>query len=279
LIGFYGLIDFKTVSILLGSGGIVAAIGFLDDRHSLPAIVRFGAHALAACLFVFALGAVPESALTDFGVHDPWIGACLVIVALIWSTNLFNFMDGIDGIAGSEAIFIGGAGAYFISMHPANPGLCLAMACLCAASGGFLAWNWPRARIFMGDVGSGFLGFTLPMLALVASWRMTIPLQVWVILFGLFAVDATVTLLRRMARGDRWFEAHRLHGYQHLARRWKDHLPVTVLFSAINLLWLLPWAWCAAKFPQHATLCLCLAWSPLIVLAFIVGSGRPEPAS
>jgi Fuc2NAc and GlcNAc transferase len=119
----------------------------------------------------------------------------------------------------------------------------------------------------------------LPMLELAASERAAIPLQAWLILGGLFLVDATVTLLRRAVRGDRWYTAHRLHGYQHLARRWKRHLPVTLLVGAINLSWLLPWAWYAARTPAHATLSLAAALSPLVILALLAGSGRRERAS
>jgi Fuc2NAc and GlcNAc transferase len=266
-------LDVKTAALLLVSGGIVAATGYLDDRRSLPAQWRFGAHFLAAGIFVVLIGKVPQSFLVDFGLRQQWLGALVVVLALTWSTNLFNFMDGIDGIAASEAAFIAGAAAW-INLQKGDPGLTLALVSLCAASAGFLAWNWPPARIFMGDVGSGFLGLVLPMLELAASERAAIPLQVWVILAGLFLVDATVTLLRRALRGDRLFEAHRLHGYQRLARRWKGHLPVTLLFAAINLFWLLPWAWYAAKTPIHATLFLGAAVLPLVVLALVAGSGN-----
>jgi Fuc2NAc and GlcNAc transferase len=129
----------------------------------------------------------------------------------------------------------------------------------------------------MGDVGSGFLGLMVPMLELVASERAPIPLQVWIILGGLFLLDATVTLLRRTLRGDRWFEAHRLHAYQRLARRWKSHQLVTILFSAVNLFWLLPWAWYAEQVPSHATMSLVAALSPVLLLVLAAGAGQREP--
>jgi Fuc2NAc and GlcNAc transferase len=277
LLALYRQLDVRTVVLLMVSGALVAAAGFLDDRHSLPAYVRFGAHVFAAGIFVVLIGRIPESALVDFGLRHQWIGTLVVIVALTWSTNLFNFMDGIDGVAGSEAAFVAGAGAW-INSQAGDPGLTLALLSLSSASLGFLAWNWPPARIFMGDVGSGFLGLMLPMLELAASERAAIPLQVWVILGGLFLVDATVTLLRRALRGDRLFDAHRLHGYQHLARRWKGHLPVTLLFAAINVLWLLPWAWYAAATPLHASVSMGAALLPLVILAVFAGSGSRQTA-
>jgi Fuc2NAc and GlcNAc transferase len=272
------LLDVKSVIVLLMSGGIVAAAGFLDDRHSLPARARFGAHVAAAGLFVMWIDHFSASWLAEIGLGYQWFGALCILLALTWSTNLFNFMDGIDGIAGSEAAFVTGAAAW-INSHQGDPGITAALLCLCAASVGFLVWNWPPARIFMGDVGSGFLGLMVPMLELVASERAPIPLQVWIILGGLFLLDATVTLLRRVIRGDRWFEAHRLHAYQRLARRWKSHLLVTVLFCSINIFWLLPWAWYAEKAPAFATMSLVAALTPVLLFVLIAGAGKPEHAN
>ncbi len=199
---------------------------------------------------------------------------CLAVAALIWSTNLFNFMDGIDGIAGSEAVFMAGAGALLNWKFGGDDGLTAAMLVLAAATLGFLIWNWPPARIFMGDVGSGFLGFTLAVLGLAASRQGTTPIEVWVILSGVFIVDATVTLVRRIVRGDRWFEAHRLHAYQNLASRWQRHWPVTVSVIAINICWLFPWAWFAATHPASAMSYMITALAPLIIIALLVGAGR-----
>ena len=123
------------------------------------------------------------------------------------------------------------------------------------------------------------LGLMLPMLGFAASQRAAIPVQVWLILGGVFLVDATATLFRRVLRGDRWFEAHRLHAYQHLARRWSSHLRVTVLVSAVNLLWLLPWAFYAARAPKLASICVGAALMPLLILALMAGAGRPEGVS
>jgi Fuc2NAc and GlcNAc transferase len=275
----YRQLDVRTVVLLMVCGAVVAVAGILDDRHSLPARVRFAVHALAAGIFVALMGHVPDGSLIDFGPDYRWMGAAIVVMALIWSTNLFNFMDGIDGIAGSEAAFVSGAGAWINSWQQGDPGLTAAMICLCGAALGFLAWNWPPARIFMGDVGSGYIGLMLPMLGFAASQRAAIPLQVWLILGGVFLVDATATLFRRVLRGDRWFEAHRLHAYQHSARRWKGHLPVTVLVSALNLLWLFPWALYAARVPKLASVCLGAALTPLLILTLVGGAGRPERTS
>lgn len=271
---FAGLLRFNVVIVLIGAGGAVAATGYLDDRKTLPASIRFCVHILAAILAVLLVGGIAEQTLRNVGMHGIWAGSLLALVALTWSTNLFNFMDGIDGIAGSEAVFVAGAGALLNWRYGGDTGLTAAMLVLAAATSGFLIWNWPPARIFMGDVGSGFLGFTLAVLGLAASRHGVIPIEVWMILGGIFLVDATVTLLTRMMRGDRWFEAHRLHAYQNLTSRWRAHLPVTVGVIIVNLFWLFPWAWAAAVYPSRAMFCVIAALAPIVVVALLAGAGR-----
>jgi Fuc2NAc and GlcNAc transferase len=255
-------------------GGAVAFIGFLDDRHPVRASVRLGVHALAAIFAVILLGGIPDTDLANWGLHGSLAAGGIAVLLLVWSANLFNFMDGIDGIAGSEAVFVSGAAALLNWYRHGDSGLTAAMSCLAAANLGFLRWNWPPAAIFMGDVGSGFVGFTIAAFALAASQTDTFPVEVWGILGGCFFVDATVTLISRMLRGYRWYEAHRSHVYQHFARRWKAHLPVTIAVSAINLCWLLPWAWLAIKMPAHARHYMAAALIPLVTIAVVIGAGR-----
>lgn len=276
LLAYLGLIDARVLSALIIGGGAMALIGFIDDRWQLRASARFSVHLAAALCVVILFGSIPESALARWGLHGVWIGGLVAVLVLVWTANLFNFMDGIDGIAGSEAAFVGGAGGLLNWCQGGATGLTAAMLCLAAASLGFLRWNWPPARIFMGDVGSGFLGFTLAALGLAANRLGSIPIEAWGILGGFFLVDATITLLRRMVRGDQWFEAHRTHAYQWLARRWMAHLPVTLLVSAINLAWLFPWAWLAARTPVYAKYYLIVALVPLAVLVILTGAGRKE---
>ncbi|HEY9228060.1 MAG TPA: hypothetical protein VIP11_15495, partial [Gemmatimonadaceae bacterium] len=146
-------------------------------------------------------------------------------------------MDGIDGLAGVEAVSVGGVGLLLLGVAGASPntGLPLVAVALAASSAGFLIWNWPPARIFLGDVGSGFLGYAFAILALAASGTTSIPLTAWVVLGGVFAVDATLTLLRRMLRGERWFAPHRLHAYQRASRYFKSHKRVTAAALWMNL--------------------------------------------
>jgi Fuc2NAc and GlcNAc transferase len=273
LLAGLGLMNGKILGALLIGGGAMAFVGFLDDRWHLRASVRFSVHLVAALCVVILLGGIPEATLMAWGLHGIWIGGLVAVLVLVWTTNLFNFMDGIDGIAGSEAVFVSCAGALLNWSQGGAPGLTAAMLSLAAASLGFLRWNWPPARIFMGDVGSGFLGFSLAVLGLAASQSGTFPIEVLAILGGVFVVDATVTLIRRVIRGDTWFEAHRSHAYQHLARRWKAHLPVTIVVMIINVFWLLPLATLAVRFPTHVLWFLVAALTPLVVLVIACKAG------
>jgi Fuc2NAc and GlcNAc transferase len=269
-----GLLDPFTFIVLLAGGGAVALIGFADDRVSVAAPVRLLVHLGAAALAVIILGGLPICAPADCGITALWLARIAAFISIAWAINLFNFMDGIDGLAAVEAVFVAGAGGSISLVFSGESGLAAAWFCLAAASLGFLAWNWPPARIFMGDVGSGFLGFALAILGMATSRGHIIPVEVWPILGGIFVVDASVTLVRRMVRGDRWFEAHRMHAYQHLSRAWSGHKPVTVLMSSINVCWLLPWAWYTAGHESQALLSMTIALLPLVAASVISGAGR-----
>jgi Fuc2NAc and GlcNAc transferase len=264
-------IDFALFAALTG-GLAVAAVGFVDDRHPLPALTRLGAHAAAALWGLGWLGGLPA---LPFGGHAVPLGAFGTVVGvlgIVWVLNLFNFMDGIDGIAGCEATFVAWCGGLLTGGASVGAAaLVLGAACL-----GFLRWNWPPARIFMGDVGSGYLGYVLAVLALAATRNNPVAIWVWLILGGVFFVDATVTLLRRLRRGERVYQAHRAHAYQWLARRWGSHLRVTLVVLLVDIVWLLPCAGFAILHPQYAALIVVVALVPLVGLALTAGAGRSE---
>jgi Fuc2NAc and GlcNAc transferase len=270
------LLDSRLSGALLGGGGAIALIGYLDDRRPLPAAPRFLVHVLAAVLVVSLIGGIPQHSLAGWALRSTWISWPITVLVLVWAGNLFNFMDGIDGIAGSEGAFIAFAGGWLNAIHGGDPTLTTVLWSLAAACLGFLTWNWPPAKIFMGDVGSGFVGFSLATLGLATSQRGNLPVSVWWILGGAFLTDATVTLISRMVRGERWLEAHRTHVYQRLARRWRGHLPVTGAMLALDFFWLLPWAYLATVFPQHGAWCATGALAPLAVGAILTGAGQRE---
>jgi Fuc2NAc and GlcNAc transferase len=268
-------LDFALFAALAGGLG-VAAIGFFDDRRALPAGGRLAAH-LAAALWALAwLGVLPPLRIGDQLVTLGALGTILGALGIIWVLNLFNFMDGIDGLAASEATFIAWSGAALAGANSLGNGAAAAAAIFGASCLGFLRWNWPPARIFMGDVGSGFAGYVIAVLALGVARQDTVGLWTWLILGGVFFVDATVTLLRRLLRGERVYEAHRSHAYQWLARRWRSHGRATLAVLTVNMLWLLPCAVLANRFPHYAAMLVLVALAPLVLLAVIAGSGRRE---
>jgi len=265
----------RDVLAALTGGLMVAAIGLIDDRRPLPAGLRLAAHFGAALWALAWLGGLPALRFGEQVISLGAAGFVLGALGIVWAMNLFNFMDGIDGIAASEATFVSWAGALLASMAAVASEVRWAAVLLGAACLGFLRWNWPPARIFMGDVGSGYLGYAIAVLAVAATRENPAALWVWLILGGVFFVDATVTLLRRLLRGDRIYEAHRSHAYQWLARRWESHAKVTWAVLTVNVLWLLPCAVFATRRPGIAAATAIFALAPLVVFA-VGASGRRE---
>ncbi|MEO8527032.1 MAG: glycosyltransferase family 4 protein, partial [Caldimonas sp.] len=248
-------------------------LGFLDDRRPLPARWRFAGHLLAAAWVIAWIGPLPPVPI--FGVVvNLGVGAIVVSgLHLVWSINQFNFMDGIDGIASLEAISVslGGAFVWWLTQPQGDWPLAVAFA---ACVAGFLVWNFPPARIFMGDAGSGFLGCMIATLALWSARATPHLFWSWVILVGAFMVDSTITLVRRVARGERFNEAHRSHAYQYAARKWRSHKVVSIAFVAITALWLFPIAVAVALGLLDGAIGVTIAYAPLFVLAFRYKAGN-----
>lgn len=195
----------------LGGAMALAALGLLDDRRGLSARIRLLAQLAAAGAFLGLSGALAEG-----------VQVVVVLLALVWMANLYNFMDGSDGLAGGMALF--GFGAYAAAAASAGqPGLAMCCGCVAAAAAGFLCFNFHPARIFMGDVGSVPLGFLAGTLGVVGARQEVWPLWFPVLVFSPFIVDATVTLLRRAWRGEKVWQAHRSHYYQRLVQLGVGH--------------------------------------------------------
>ncbi|WP_028620516.1 MraY family glycosyltransferase [Pseudomonas sp. Ant30-3] len=260
---------------LIGSGFLIAVIGFMDDHGHIAARWRLLGHFLAAVWVLFWLGGLPALILFGFSIDLGWLGTALAAVYLVWMLNLYNFMDGIDGLASLEAICacIGLALSYYLTGQDA---LMWAPLMLTMTVAGFLYWNFPPARIFMGDAGSGFLGIILGALSVQAAWVGSEFFFAWLIMLGVFVVDATFTLIRRLIRGDKVYEAHRSHGYQYASRQFGKHLPVTVAVSLINLLWLLPISLCVTLLQLDGATGLVIAYVPLAFLALKFKAGSLE---
>jgi Fuc2NAc and GlcNAc transferase len=263
------------LTFLVG-GGIVALAGFLDDLRGLPALGRASSHMAAATLLVFAVGSLPTPPLPWVHIGHSSLGWIVPIIAIVWSINLFNFMDGIDGLAATQCAFVAGTGTVLCGTGDGLGEANLVQIALSGSALGFLVWNFPRARIFLGDVGSGFIGFGIAAGTLFQTGRNPGNVWAWIILNGLFISDATVTILVRLVHGQRIYQAHRSHAYQRLARRWNSHQAVTLLFVAINVCWCLPWAAVSVHQPTAAPLWASIALVPLIISAALMGAGRPD---
>ncbi|WP_300295208.1 glycosyltransferase family 4 protein [Ferrovibrio sp.] len=216
--------------VLLGMMAL-AVVSWLDDRRGgLPVGLRLGVQVLAVSLVLALLPA--DNAITG-GIVPAWLERVALFLAWIWFTNLFNFMDGINGITGVEMMAIGvGCTLVGVAQHAGNvsaPGLIVA-----AAGFGFLWWNWGQAKVFLGDVGSVPAGYLLGalLLALVLSgaWApaLILPMYYW--------MDATITLLRRLLRGEKIWQPHRSHFYQQGARKLGSHAAVSLRIAGLNVI-------------------------------------------
>lgn len=266
--------DLISSALYLGLCGAmaVAVVGLLDDLYQLHVLWRMPLHFSAAVWSVWWLGDIPAIGVAGFLVDQQWLLTLLAVLALVWLLNLYNFMDGIDGIAATELLFVNLVSLLFV-INSDSIEIALLSLLLISAAAGFLLWNWPPAKIFMGDVGSGFCGFTLGVLAIISMQSGLMTVWTWVILLGVFVTDSTFTLLRRLWRGERWYEGHASHAYQHAARRYKSHAKVTITIIAINCLWLAPLAWLSVRMPELGFFLSLIALAPLVAAAFRLQAG------
>ena len=275
LAGAAGALPMAQALALGGGGAMVAAIGWLDDHRPIPAAGRFAVHVAAAVWAVAWLGGMPQLELGALRLGLGAVGALLAVAALVWLTNLYNFMDGIDGLAGGEAAAVGGVGGALL-WAAGERGLAAVALAAAAAAAGFLLWNWQPARIFMGDVGSGFLGFLFGALAVASERAAGPPALVWILLLGVFVVDATLTLFRRAARRERLHEAHRSHAYQRAVQSGWPHARVS---AAVLLLDALLAALAAAAWLRPAWALPCFAAGAALLLLAYAGVERRRPMS
>lgn len=260
---------------LMAAGFVIALLGFLDDHGHINSMLRLAVHFLVAIGVVISLGGFAE--VTAFnGLQLGFVANIIAVLFLVWLLNLYNFMDGINGIASVEAITttVSMAILYYVLNTSLNSDILWLLA---ACVFGFLLWNFPKAKIFMGDACSGFLGLTLGILALIALKENLALFCAWIICLGVFVVDATYTLVKRVLSGYKMYDAHRSHSYQILSRKWGSHTPVTLAVAAINLLWLFPIAYITTiqqwAYPEFAVL---IAYLPLIFLAIKLKAGNPD---
>jgi Fuc2NAc and GlcNAc transferase len=260
---------------VIGAGAWIALIGFLDDHRHIPAGWRLLAHFAGAAWGLYWLGGFPPLQVFGQTVDLGALGHLFGLFYLVWLLNLYNFMDGIDGIAGIEAITAGLGGTALFLLSGSHPAW-LEPALLAAAAAGFLFWNFPPARIFMGDAGSGFLGIILGLISLQSSWLNPSFFWSWLCLLGVFIVDATWTLWRRFRRGEKLHEAHRSHAYQFAALRYGSHKIVSLCVGMVNVFWLLPLAILIGLGVVDGIMGVALAYLPLLLAAIKFNAGGGE---
>jgi Fuc2NAc and GlcNAc transferase len=246
----------------------LALVGFIDDVHPLSVTSRLLVHFLASGLGLFALG---------YADAPTWIGI-LMLLSLVWCVNFFNFMDGLDGMLASNTALIAGA-ASALCYHSGLPLQSLFWAAVAGMALGFLAFNWAPAKIFLGDTGSGPIGFLVGTGLIASSNSGAFSPFVAIILLSPLLCDATVTLLRRIWRGENWYQGHRTHAYQILSRRWASHRRVVIAWAAASALWVLPGAALAHFYTSMAAVIAGVVLAVNCVLVFWLGAGIAEPKS
>jgi len=249
------------LALILG-GGFIAWIGWVDDKRGVDAKWRLLVQTIAAVFSLFLLKEVPELPLIAHLPVLEYVAYIVAALAIIWSTNLFNFMDGINGLAGFETLTVS-LGAAIILYISGEKLYSASLLLLSVSTLGFLIFNFPNAKIFMGDVGSSFLGFTMAIYAIGVSAEDVISPWSWVILYGYFVVDSTITLMTRMMTGQPWLKAHNLHAYQKWSRKTGSHTRVTLGIVALNVFWLFPFALLATEFYDYSALIALVALLPI----------------
>jgi Fuc2NAc and GlcNAc transferase len=237
----------------------VALIGWRDDHAPLSVLPRLAVHALAALL----VGAAVLVHGGWFGTIG-WVALVPLAIVLVGSINAHNFMDGIDGILGQQGLFVL-LGYGLLATSAGHAGLAALAFAAAAGCLGFLLFNFPPARIFMGDVGSGALGLAIGAVAVFLVHRNPTLLWACVILPSAFLVDSGLTLARRMAAGQRWYAPHRQHLYQWLVRVNWSHARTDVAYMIWNLAVVAPLAWLAACWPARGIWFFVAAYALAIV--------------
>ena len=242
--------------VLLGAL-FLTVIGVADDNWTLSVRLRFFAYGFCCVVVATALlrGAAPDvSLLLIFSAA----------FAMLWALNLYNFMDGVDGLASTQCFLSCCSVALLVWSSGGESEYALLCLLLGFSHLGFLVWNWPAARLFMGDAGSIPTGFALAALAVLGGAHGHLSMACWLVLLGVFITDASWTLVRRVISGEKFIQAHRSHAYQRLSRHWGSHKLVVFLLVFINAIWLFPLAWSIVLWPQYTITLVILAYLPLL---------------
>jgi len=271
LYGYFELDIVLTISIF---GATIAMVGFYDDHKPMSVLSRLLIQIACSVGAILLLGGLPTINYGIFSLEFGYLGYFIGILFLVWMTNLYNFMDGIDGFASLEAITTTGCMAIVLMVSTKFESIWYLNNLLAASVFGFFLWNFPKAKIFMGDVGSYFLGFVSGAI-MIKSWNLTIDIIFsWVILLAVFITDATFTLVSRIVRGEQFYSSHRSHAYQIMSRLLGSHVKVSLILVALNVLWLFPLAFFVATKNLHPLTGLAASYLPLIIGVWYLGAGK-----
>ena len=269
---FYVSSQMKTAEFLalFGGGLIISVTGFLDDILELKASIRFLIQFLAVGWGLYWVGGIPSIAFFE-GLSGLYVIANgVAVVLLVWLINAFNFMDGIDGMATSGVTFFSlSVGGYFLwqGIEPYGSLLIILAACSLA----FLYFNWPPAKMFMGDAGSTFFGYFFGVMLIITVNNSSLSIWTWLIILAYFITDTTTTTFLRLCLVKGWYRPHRSHAYQNLARVLDSHKFVTSLITGINVFYLLPMAYLSIEYPQYGWLAFSASVIPIFVFVLRYG--------
>lgn len=242
---------------------LVALVAVIDDVRDLNTAIRAGLYLLIACVFALSINGMSSIDLYE----------CLLIfistLVLAWGANLYNFMDGADGLAAIQALIVSLPIGYifYLAGHDEMAMLCFVIA---VSTAGFLIWNWPPAKIFMGDVGSCTLGFGFGGLILISIKQNILSVHIWLILLSVFIVDATLTLISRFLKREKWYQAHRSHSYQRYLQMGHSHNQLSVNFLIFGLVVLWPLAYLAHQIPQYGLFISIIVYTFLSLIWYFV---------
>lgn len=238
---------------------LIVLLSYWDDVGNLTARLRLMVQIIAASLFLLGL----HSSVVEYSYLSLVFGLWL----LIWSTNAYNFMDGLDGLAAVQALFVFGVGGWLF-WQTKHWDMALCSWALLLSVGGFLVWNWPKAHVFMGDAGSCCLGFLAAAFALIAGKQYQLPMVLWLLLYSVFWFDATITIIRRFSKGENIFKAHCRHAYQRLHKAGFSHSRVLISVTFLNILISSIVLWASAH-PSYITVCF-MAIMILLLIAYSI---------
>lgn len=263
------------VGPLLFGGPIVVLLGWLDDRFSLPATLRLLVHFFVAFL-IYGLVTQWFKIRLDisFLPNLHWVSGVFCVLFIAWFINLYNFMDGADGLASSTAV-AGSILSAVVAVIHGSPEIAMIYCLIAYTVSGFLFYNWSPARIFMGDTGSYFLGFLFASLALISKAYADVSFYSHIIIFGFFIFDTTYILFRRAFRKEPLFRAHQMFNFHKLIQKGWSHRKVSSLYTMVLILWLFPLSNLASIYDEYGMVIVVIAYLPLLVFAIYNKAGEP----